>query len=309
MIAHGEGVSTITILSSDICDINSVTQDPDIGNFSDLVLLTSNLGYGTHQPRNGSFTDAVVKFELSHFVSWGMIDTELCYLRSGHHISKDKNNMTIAYPIGVDQIKVINNPSDKDYKQTLAIRVGYQIHDFFLVDNYNLLVCGVQGEVSIHSYDLEVKKRDLVYFKLNLEKNETVQLVDKSPEEDLVIIVVSRFSSLSRLLLYSYKHGEMSYVTEWRVEESLMGLEERKQIQKLEYLKEGDDLIVVGIEQGFDANMRIWNLQQTKIEQIGYAQGCFMDKYVDSKVYMNSLWTLEENGILRCTQVSSLTGN
>jgi len=75
---------------------------------------------------------------------------------------------------------------------------------------------------------LEVKKRDLVYFKLNLEKNETVQLVDKSPEEDLVIIVVSRFSSLSRLLLYSYKDGEMSYVTEWRVEESLMGLEERK---------------------------------------------------------------------------------
>lgn len=258
-------MSTITIYASDVCDINSVTHDPEIGNFSDLVLLSSSLAYGAHQPRNGTFTDALVKFELSHFVSWEMRDPEMFFLRTGHQISKDKNNMTIAYPVGVDVIKVVNNPNDRDYRQTLQIRAGFHIHDFFLMDNYNLIACGIQGEVSIHSYDTDVQKRDLMYFKLNLEKGETVQLMDRSPDETLVIFIISRYNSTSRLLVYSYKDGEMSYSAEWRVEQSLMGQEDRKPIQKLEFMKEGDDLILVGIEQGFEANIRIWNLKQDRI--------------------------------------------
>ena len=93
-----------------------------------------------------------------------------------------------------------------------------------------MVLCGVQGEVSVHSYDSDIQKRDLMYFKLNLEKGESVQLIAKSPEENLIIFVTGRYSSTSRLLVYSYKDGEMSYASEWRVEQSLMGQEDRKPI-------------------------------------------------------------------------------
>ena len=71
-------------------------------------------------------------------------------------------------------------------------------------------------------------------------------------------------------------------------------------------MKDKDDLLLVGIEDGFYAGIRVWKLINDRISEIGYRREFFFDKVVDSHVHLNSLWTLEENGILKSTHVKML---
>ena len=71
-------------------------------------------------------------------------------------------------------------------------------------------------------------------------------------------------------------------------------------------MKDRDDLILVGIEDGFCAGVRVWKLEKDSLEELAYRREFFFDKVADSRVHLNSLWTLEENGILKSTHVKML---
>lgn len=77
-------------------------------------------------------------------------------------------------------------------------------------------------------------------------------------------------------------------------------------LQTLEFLKDGEELLLVGIEQGYEASVVVWKLIEDEVKDVAYLPSFFMDKFVDSKVNKNCLWTLEEGGILKCTHVRTL---
>lgn len=77
-------------------------------------------------------------------------------------------------------------------------------------------------------------------------------------------------------------------------------------LSNLHGMKDKDDLILVGIEDGFCAGIRVWKLNESSIEEVAYRREFFFDKLADSRVHMNRLWTLEENGILKSTHIRTL---
>jgi hypothetical protein len=110
MITHQTGVSTFTVFSSDIVDVNEVPASSYTGKFTDLCLFSKNIAYGFHQPDKNPNCDALVQFELNHFISWEIIDQDAMYYRSGYHIRKDASAMTMCYLVGIDTVMVLNNP-------------------------------------------------------------------------------------------------------------------------------------------------------------------------------------------------------
>jgi hypothetical protein len=179
MITHMGGVSTFTLYSAEICDINEVPSSGHYGKFTDLDLYSDSVAFGFYQSEQND-KDSLVMYEMTSFVSWDIIDEAAMYYRPGFHVRKDNVGMSIVYLVGIDTVMVMNNPNQTEYRQSLPFKVDFPVHDFLFLGHYDLLVCGLSGEVSIHSYDTDSDKKSKLRFKLNLEEREMVSFVKKS---------------------------------------------------------------------------------------------------------------------------------
>lgn len=85
-----------------------------------------------------------------------------------------------------------------------------------MLGHYEVLICGLSGEVSLNSYSEKVENKELISFKLNLDPKEMISFVKKDQDDKLVVFVTSKFGNFYRLLVYKYLGGMLEYVTEWR---------------------------------------------------------------------------------------------
>lgn len=184
-----------------------------------------------------------------------------------------------------------------------------------MVGHYYILVCGLSGEVSLQNYDEDdtESKQPSLRFKLNLEEREMISFVKKTNLEKYVIFATSKEGKFHRLMIYKYNLSVLEYNCEWSMNEATKGVDSDKLLHTIEAgLNDMEgNIILAGIEQGYGAGIRIWRLDSTTgtINEVGYRREFFIEKYVDSQVHMNMLWTLEESGYLKSTHVTRLIEN
>jgi hypothetical protein len=257
-------VSTFTLYSSETCDVNAVPASNYIGKFTDIVLFNESHAFGFHQPNNQD-KDCLVMFELNSFISWEIIDHEAMYYRSGYHIRLDKVKMTLSYLKNLTEVVIMNNPQDAAYRQKLSCIVDFPVHDFIMLGHYDLLVCGLEGNISLNNYDdhEDIKVNETLRFKLNFEEREMLSFVRKTESENFVIFATHKQGKFNRLLIYKYDNNTLEYATEWSMGEATKGVDSEKLLHSIEANLVDPmtkDAIVVGIEQGYGAGLRVWRL-------------------------------------------------
>jgi hypothetical protein len=223
MISHGEGVSTFTLLSAEIADMNDVPASRYQGKFTDLTLYGSNHAYAIFQPNSGNSQDTLVQFELKNFVSWEIIDHDVIYYRNGFHIRKDKTDSSICFLSSIETVTVMNNPQHSTYRQRVPFKVTYPVHDFIMIGYYELLICGLNGEVDLKSYNDRKDDKSLIYFKLNLEAKEYVSFVRKSCDDKYIFFLTTMFANPNRIFIYKYSNKTLEYCCEWFFMEAKKG--------------------------------------------------------------------------------------
>lgn len=258
MISHGEGVSTFTLLSAEIADMNEVPASRNQGKFTDLILLGSNHAFAIFQPNTGSSEETLVQFELKNFVSWEIIDHNVIYFRNGFHIRKDITDSSICFLSAIETVTVMNNPNNSVYRQRLPFKVDYPVHDFIMLGFYELLICGMTGEVDLKTYNDSQDDKSLIYFKLNLEAKEYVSFVRKSADEKYLFFYTTMFANSHRIFIYKYSKKTLEYCCEWAFIEARKGQDSTRLLATMQFIEYGDELVVIGVEEGQDSGLRIW---------------------------------------------------
>ncbi len=306
MIAHQEGVKVFTLFSNEDIDLNDVPASKVDGTFSDLTLFGSNHAYGILQAGSGLNQHNLVQFELEAFVTWKLIESDIIYHRSGYHIRKDNVNMSISYLSSFETVTVMNNPQNEVYRQKVPLMVDFPIYDFLMIGYYEVLICGLSGEVCLMSYDEKVDNRKLLQFKLNLDAKEMVSFAKKSPADEYIFFATSLHGNPHRIFVYKFQNKTLQYCTEWAFFQACKGTDSTRLLQTIQFIDYNEQLVVIGIEQGLDSGLRIWKLVEDELQETGYMRSYFMDSYADSHIVKQCLWTLEQGGIMKATHVTSL---
>lgn len=230
----------------------------------------------------------MVEFELAHEIIWKRLDKHALYYRNGFNLRKDKVQMSIAYLTQADTLMILNNPQQINYRQYIPLKVSFPIHDFMMLSHYDILLCGLSGEVALYNYndtDNFEKVTEIISFKINLDEYEIISFVRKSQCESIIIFSTMAKAKFHRLIIYKYDDSKLEYLSEWSISQALNSsgnLESRDKllldVNASLVNPESKNIIIIGIEQGYDAGLIIWEISVTsgEVEEKKYWGGYFM---------------------------------